>query len=368
MQVLLLISSFSLIKTIYSVPLFAAFTEKIKMNPIVPHTRTNVQAETISWRPAPTLASSVTAGVMLAIVATFMFTTAAPADAQGLSPQNRTAPATPGGMVELEAMVVTIDGVMVPAQVEGVLTELPVQEGAIVEKGQVLALIDDRQALMTLNLKQAEEKESRLNAENTVNLRDAENSYKLETEKAKAYAKIAKDGAMPYWEAETQRLEAARQALRLELAQLNQEIAASQYEAKKFERQLAEMELAKRKIVAPFGGFVEKREAQTGEWVQPGAPILQLVGMDRLRAQGFFKSSDPNMTLRPGMKAEVVFASGFGQVKVIPGVIGFVGNEVDLAQQRRVWVEFENERLGAGQDDWLYKPGMKPLIRVYPNN
>lgn len=274
---------------------------------------------------------------------------------------------SPGGMIELNAMIVTVDDVMVPAQVEGVLTELPVQEGAIIEAGQTIALIDDRQATLTLSLKQAEETESRLNAENTVNLRDAENSLKLETEKAKAFAKIAKDGAMPYWEAETQRLEAARQSLRLELAQLNQQIAASQYDAKKYERQLAEMEVDKRKIVAPFSGFVEKREAQKGEWVQPGTPILQLVGMDRLRAQGFFKSSDPNVTLRPGMKAEVVFASGFGQVKVIPGVVGFVGNEVDLAQQRRIWVEFENERLGANQEDWLYKPGMKPVIRVYPN-
>lgn len=274
---------------------------------------------------------------------------------------------SPGGMIELNAMIVTVDDVMVPAQVEGVLTELPVQEGAIIEAGQTIALIDDRQATLTLSLKQAEETESRLNAENTVNLRDAENSLKLETEKAKAFAKIAKDGAMPFWEAETQRLEAARQSLRLELAQLNQQIAASQYDAKKYERQLAEMEVDKRKIVAPFSGFVEKREAQKGEWVQPGTPILQLVGMDRLRAQGFFKSSDPNVTLRPGMKAEVVFASGFGQVKVIPGVVGFVGNEVDLAQQRRIWVEFENERLGANQEDWLYKPGMKPVIRVYPN-
>lgn len=275
-------------------------------------------------------------------------------------------PATPGGVVELESMVVTIQDVMVPAQVEGVLTELPVEEGSIVEEGQTLALVDDKQARLTLSLKQAEEREAKLNSENTVNLRDAENSLRLESEKAKAFTKIAEDGAMPFWEAETQRLEATRQALRLELARLNQDVAATQYEAKKFERQLTEMEVKKRIVVAPFSGFVEKREAQKGEWVQPGSPILQLVGMNRLRAQGFFKSSDPNQTLRPGMRAEVVFSSGFGETKVIPGVVGFVGNDVDLAQQRRVWVEFDNERIGERLEDWLYKPGMKPIIRIYP--
>ena len=275
-------------------------------------------------------------------------------------------PVSPGGVVELESMVVTIQGVMVPAQVEGVLVELPVEEGSIVEAGQTLALIDDRQARLTLSLKEAEEKEARLNSENTVNLRDAENSLRLESEKATAFTKIAEDGAMPFWEAETQRLEATRQALRLELAKLNQDIASTQYAAKTFERQLAEMEIEKRVITAPFSGFVEKREAQKGEWVQPGSPILQLVGMERLRAQGFFKSSDPNQTLRPGMRAEVVFSSGFGETKVIPGVVGFVGNDVDLAQQRRVWVEFDNERIGNRQEDWLYKPGMKPIIRIYP--
>lgn len=275
-------------------------------------------------------------------------------------------PTSPDGVVELDAMVVPIQTVPVPAQVEGVLTQMPVEEGSIVEEGQTLALIDDRQAQLTLKLKLAEEKEAKLNSENDINLRDAENSLRLETEKAKAFTKLAEDGGMAFWEAETQRLEATRQVLRLELARLNQDIASSQYEAKSFERQMAQMEIEKRKILAPISGFVEKREAQKGEWVQPGSPILQLVGMDRLRAQGFFKSDDPNQTLRRGMRAEVVFSAGSAEIKVIPGVVGFVGNDVDLAQQRRIWVEFDNERIGEQLEDWLYQPGMKPTIRIYP--
>jgi multidrug efflux pump subunit AcrA (membrane-fusion protein) len=284
-----------------------------------------------------------------------------PAAAQSVRP----AADAPRDYVELQAPeVALINDVMVPAQVEGMLTNIAVEEGMTVEKGQILVVIDDKQAQLTLQLKRAEEKEARLNSENEVNLQDARNSLKLESEKAKAFSKIAEDGAMPFWEAETQRLEAIRQSLRLELAVLNKEIAVNQYDAKQYERQLAELEVSKRNIVAPFAGFVENRKAQLGEWVQAGSPILQLVQMDKLRAQGFFGSSDPNQQIRVGDPAVIEFKFGNQPPRNINGKVGFVGNDLDLSQRRRVWIEFDNERIS--ENDWAFKPGMKPTIRIYP--
>ena len=284
-------------------------------------------------------------------------------DTQAKAQQGST-PAS-GKTIVLEApRVALINDVKVPTQTEGMLTSIVVEEGMIVEQGQTLAVIDDRQARITLSLKQAEEKEAQLNADNTVNLRDAKNSLALESEKARAFAKIAKENAMPFWEAETQRMEAERQSLRLELAVLNQEIAVNQFEAKKFERQLADLEITKRNIVAPFAGFVEMRVAQLGEWVQPGSPILQLVQMDRLRAQGFHKAANSADQIRVGMAAVIEFELGNNSKEYINGTVGFVGNDVDLSQRRRVWIEFENKRVENG--DWLIKPGMTPTIRINP--
>src|SRR5690606_2305810 len=88
------------------------------------------------------------------------------------------------------------------------------------------------------------------------------------------------------WEMEKKILEADTATLRIELAELQENVAKVQYIAKRTERELAEHELDRRKIVAPFAGFIENRIAQLGEWVQPGSPVLQLVQLDKLRVEG----------------------------------------------------------------------------------
>jgi hypothetical protein len=61
------------------------------------------------------------------------------------------------------------------------------------------------------------------------------------------------------------------------------------------------------------------------------------------------------------MPAVVEFDLGNNRKERKNGVVGFVGNDVDLQNRRKIWVEFENNRIG---DDWLIKPGMIPVIRI----
>lgn len=259
------------------------------------------------------------------------------------------------------AKVILINNVRVPAQVEGMLTEILVEEGAIIEQDQPIAKIDDRQALLTLDLKKAQEREAEYNALNNINLKDAQNSEALAREKAKAYKDLERQGATATWNARSLELEATREKLRIELAEMNMKIAEVQLLAKKSERELADLEIVKRKILAPFSGFVETRVAQLGEWVQPGSPIVQIVQMDRLRAQGFVSAVSPDRAVSPGMPAVVEFDLGNNRKERINGVVGFVGNDVDLQNRRKIWVEFANSRVG---NDWLIKPGMIPVIRI----
>jgi len=270
--------------------------------------------------------------------------------------------ASAAGMIEVKSPIVAlINDVKVPAQVEGVLASLLVEEGSIVEAGQVLAVMDDREAKVTLALKLAEELEAKLNRENDINKRYAENSEQISSEKAVAYKELLKRGSIPKWEAKTADLEAFRDKLQIELADLNQEIADAKYNAKQSERQLAEVAVEKRSIKAPFSGFVENRMAQLGEWVQAGAPILKLIQMDRLRVQGFVEDKTNSSRVAAGMKVVVRFVLEGNEVAEVAGTIGFVGNELDLSSGRRVWMEFENERIG---NDWKIRPGMKPLSMV----
>lgn len=290
------------------------------------------------------------------------FIASANAVAQNNAPSNPTpTPSNSKIVVADAAKVILINSVRVPSQVEGMLTNLIVEEGAIVEIDQPLAIIDDRQAKLTLALKKAQELEAEYNAVNDINMRDAKNSEQLAREKAAAFVEMEIKGSLAKWSARAANLEATREALRIELAEMNKKIAETQYLAKKSERELADLEITKRQITAPFGGFVEQRIAQLGEWVQPGSPILQLIQMDRLRAQGFVSAISPDQTVSPGMPAVVEFNLGGNRQERINGVVGFVGNDVDLQNRRKIWVEFENRRIG---NDWMIKPGMIPVIRI----
>ncbi|XZE53663.1 efflux RND transporter periplasmic adaptor subunit [Planctomycetaceae bacterium SH139] len=262
-----------------------------------------------------------------------------------------------------EAQVTFINDVRVPSQVEGLLKEILVEEGAVVEKGQALALLDDRDSVLTVKLKIAEEKEARLNAENDINRQYAVRSQELSSEKATAYAELFQQKLMAKWEARSAQLEAYRDQLQIDLADINKDIALAQFGAKSVEREMAEMAVDKRRIIAPFSGFVEQRIGQLGEWVQPGSPIVKLVQMDRLRAEGYLNYEVAN-SVTEGMPAILEFTVRGQPIERINGKVGFVGYAIDLSERRRVWVEFENQRIG---DDWLIKPGMKLNLKIDTN-
>ncbi|MEX0824709.1 MAG: HlyD family efflux transporter periplasmic adaptor subunit [Pirellulaceae bacterium] len=266
-----------------------------------------------------------------------------------------------GEMAPPNALVKVIHDVRVPAEVEGKITEIRVGEGHEVEEGGVIAIVDDSKAALALKLKTQEETEARLNAENDVNLRDARNAAETAIAEYKSYKGLEAEGAVPYWEMEKKRLEADRAVLRIELAEMQQEIAETQHKAKQYERQMAELEVDLRQVTAPFAGFVEKRIAQLGEWVQPGTPVLQLVQLDRLRIEGDidgFSIRGPAVRGAP-VTVEVFITSG--ESRQLEGKIGFVSSQMDINQRFRVWVDIENVQEGG---EWVIKPGMPAMIKL----
>ncbi|MEM6980526.1 MAG: HlyD family efflux transporter periplasmic adaptor subunit [Planctomycetota bacterium] len=250
-----------------------------------------------------------------------------------------------------------IRNVNIPAEVEGKLVELKIEEGMLVQAGDVIAVIDDTSATLALNLKQAEEKEAMLNADNDVNLKDAINSEELAKAEAESFRVLHRKGATPFYEMQKKVLEAVRAALRIDLAEMQKKIAEAQYIAKRNERQIAEFELRRRKITATFDGYVETRVAQLGEWVQPGSPIATLVQLNRVRVEGDVNAMEAGDAINAGTPVTVRVRTSYDNVLEIEGTVGFVSNEIDLRDRFRVWADIENQRSPAG--GWLVKPGMK---------
>ena len=279
------------------------------------------------------------------------------------SPESSTAAADE--IRAVDCFVKFIRNIQVPAQVEGQLTSVAVDEGMVIDEGDVLAVIDDTAAKLALELKLAEEKEAMLNAANDVQLRDARNSEELAVAEAESYRELHEQGAVPFYEFKKKLLESARATLKIELAEMQKKIAGAQYIAKRSEREIAEYETTRRNIKAPFSGYVENRFAQLGEWVQPGSPIVELVQLDRLRVEGNLNALSSAGKVTPGTPVQVKIynAAGGGEPLTIDGEIGFVSSKIDFSGEYRVWVEIENRRIG---DDWAIKPGMKAEIIVKP--
>ena len=313
---------------------------------------------------------TITAGLLLAFLA-------GTATAQNAgSPRPATAPRTSPSaapaqssaeqpLTAAKCMVKLIQTARIPSQVDGMVTEILVEEGHNVEPGQKMAVIDDEQAKLMVELKKAEEMEAYLKAENDVNLRDAVASEASARAEYKSYEEMLKTGAIPFWEVEKKRLDADRQKLRIELAELETKQNKTMLVAKKRERELAELELKHRQVTAPFGGYVEVRMAQLGEWVQTGSPMFELVQMDKLRVEGdVYALANPDAVVR-GAPVTINVLTSTDREKPVSfnARIDFVSSQVDLAGRRRIWVDVQNVKQG---DGWVIQPGMEAEI-VFQN-
>jgi len=286
--------------------------------------------------------------------------------AQGTASPSPSSPPSPGEEIRIEGgLVKYINQVNVPAQVEGKLLEMNVEEGMSVSQDDVLAVIDDTQAQLALQLRRAEEEEARLKAENDVNLRDARNAEKLAEAEADSYRDLYKKNAVPLYDMRKKQLEAVRATLRIELAENEMRIAQARYDAKRNEREMSQFEVERRSITAPFDGYIEARIAQLGEWVQPGTPIVTLVQLDQLRVEGVVNALRYGRQVTPGtpVRVRVMSETNADDAITVPGKIGFVSSEIDLNNRYRVWVDIENRRVG---NDWAIKPGMKAEIIINP--
>lgn len=268
------------------------------------------------------------------------------------------------GILVENCMVRFINKTKVPAESQGKLTELRVEEGMSIKKGDVIAIIDSKQARLALKLKQAEELVAKLNAQNDVNKRDAVASEEIARTEAKAFEELYEKNAAPYWEYRKKKAEADRAKLRIELADLNENTAMAEFIAKQIGSELAQSDIEMRTVRSEFDAFVETRYAQLGEWVQPGSPIVEIVQMDRVRVEGYIPLRYAGQVHR-GASVEVTVTMGGTATnpvtRKLKSTIEYVSTELDLNKRHRIWVSLPNERKG---EDWLIKPGMRAEMRI----
>lgn len=263
--------------------------------------------------------------------------------------------------LQIDSVLVSlIEEVEVPAREVGQLNMIKVKEGMTVEKGAVLAQIEDAEAMLLLQQASLEYEMARLKAANDVDLRFARKAHEV----ANAELQRAEDSIKKYPKSisktELDRLKLTSEKSELEIEQAAEERKTTQLEAslKQNAEQIASLAVQRRKVVSPINGMVVQILIRNGEWVRPGDTVLRILRLDRLRAEGLINASrlqEQDLQDRP---VTLVVNPGTKQSMEFQGKISFVSPEINpVNNQTRVWAEIENP-------DLKLKPGMRASLII----
>ncbi|NNF17304.1 MAG: efflux RND transporter periplasmic adaptor subunit [Gammaproteobacteria bacterium] len=168
----------------------------------------------------------------------------------------------------------------VSSQITGLITDVNVEEGMLVEAGQVLAQLDSAVATVNLRLAEAQLQAQIAAMDNvTANLAEARRVYQRASDlRGKGLAS----------EADLTRASAQVDSLEAQLAS-----ASATIEVAKQETERQREHLDDHTVRAPFAGVVTVKNAQTGEIVSPGSAgggftrtgICTIVDMDSLEIE-----------------------------------------------------------------------------------
>lgn len=259
------------------------------------------------------------------------------------------------------AQLTLIEQADISANESGLLSNVQVREGQMVESGEVLAGVDNREARILRERAMTELKLARSAAENDVTVRFA----KLAAAVAKAELLRAQQSnekfpkSVSATEIDRLKLLADKAELEIEQAELTLNQAQLALHVKAHDLEKATLALERRQLLAPFAGMVVQSKKHRGEWVEPGTPVMRLIRLDRLRAEAFLSTKDLPQNL-VGRKVLFVMQTSSADSPKHEGELVFVSPEVDPVNgQVRIWAEIDNQ-------DLKLRPGQTASLIIGP--
>ena len=212
-------------------------------------------------------------------------------------------------MVEAVGTLRAAETSQLAAQMMGNIVEIRVREGDRVQRGQVLAVIDDAQPRAAVD--RAVAAESAAQQEITA----SESDFGLAEATSKRYQTLFdRESVSPQ---EFDEIRARYQA-----AQARREIARAGQAQAKAALQQAHTALGYAHIVAPFDGLVTEKRADIGTLASPGIPIFTLEDLRHYRLESSVNESDVRY-VRPGQPVSVLI-DALGQKELKGKVIEIV--------------------------------------------
>lgn len=209
------------------------------------------------------------------------------------------------GTGTLEARVLAT----ISPKISGLITQVKVDQGDRVEKGQLLATMDDGDLLQQVEMAKAELAATKAGVDVAAAGIISAEATALQARTAYArYAKLTETKAISDadFESATQQKDVAEASLhRAQLAKVEIERQVAKAEATlKYNQEL----LAYTKITSPFDGLVIRRSRERGDVAVPGSEIFQIISTDQLWVSAWVDET-AMASIHVDQPARVVFRS-----------------------------------------------------------
>ncbi len=251
--------------------------------------------------------------------------------------------------VELEDVQVNlINKLQIPVREAGVVEEVLVEVGDLVQENDVLVRMDDRIVRLEKEAAELQARLAELESQNDVDFRFAEKSRAVAEAEQQRGQQAVESYAKSVSKSELDQLKlvAERAALAAEQAQrdLDGKQLTLQLREKELELLAARVEMMQ--VRAPSSGMVVEVFPQDGEWVASGAPIARLIRLDRLRVEGFVDGKRFDQSLKGAAVSLLVKLPPGNQLTEFFGSVSFVSPEVNpVTGQIRVFADIDNPEL-----------------------
>lgn len=253
---------------------------------------------------------------------------------------------------------------LISATKAGRLLEVP-KDGQLLQEGDLLAQIDDQESLLSVQVAQYEYENAAYQAQNDVDIRYAQKQTAVTGEEVRVAieANALQPKAFSDSEVRQRKFTHERSKLAEEQAKRDHVVAQTTAKAAQAKMEAAKLDVEMRKIRSPLVGVASEVLRQRGEWVNPGDPIVKMLGLSRLKFEGFVDVNKWRPREVNGKPVTVEVKLSGDEVKQLQGTITYVSYDVGANDEFRVWAEIDNPELPGG--GYLVSPGMSAEMVIH---
>ncbi len=286
-----------------------------------------------------------------------------PGPTPAISPNQSQPQINTGSITGVTAAIKCINDSKLAAQADGLLQELLVEEGMMVQKGQLLLKIDERVALAEMAVAEKEAQAAEAQAGQDANLRYSKKVYDVSEAEYQETEDLLRRRSASLQETRRKKLEADKSKLGIEVAEVDHQKDVLAAQVAKEKLNAAKVQLDLRKVIAPYDGVIVERMRDQGEFVKSGEPILHIVHMDEMRVEanvpvrGISASQLKDAPIRLHVRIN-------GEDVVRDAKIEYVSPILKM-NTCRVWARVPNTMIGGA---WMLQDSMEATLDITLNN